>query len=298
MSSGHPEGSTSLEELAARVSDAMHEGQFSEESAARLGALMQRFVGFARAGFAVEGAREVTPVLAESFVRARARDGASPAVATMHLRRATVRLLFSEGRRLGLADHDPTMDLRLPPRTSLRTRPLSDEEVALCRSFSQHTASETRQPAAWAFAETSARSTEIAGIRVRDLDLERSRVWIAGSTKTEARWGTLTPWGERQVLEHLERRRSPRADQRLICPRAAAGVAATSSASIAIAATLRRAGLGAEPDVRPPSVAAWAGASAKAAGASIEEVAWMLGIRSLDRAAAFIGFDWHEVEAQ
>jgi len=275
----------------------MHEASFSDETTARLGDLMRRFVTFARAGFAVQSASDVTPAIAEGFVRARTRNGAVPAVATMHLRRATVRLLFAEGRKLGLADHDPTMDLQLPPRTSLRTRPLSDEEIALCRSFSQRTSSETRQPAAWAFAEASARSTEIAGIRVRDLDLDRSRVWIGGSTKTEARWGELTPWGERQIVE-LERLGSPRPDERLICPRAAAGSTATSSASIAIAATLRRAGLGGEPDVRPASVAAWVGASAKAAGAPIEQVARLLGIRSLDRAATFIGLDWHEDETR
>src|SRR5262249_1327346 len=104
-----------LDELQARVSEAMREGPFSEETTTRMGELMGRFVTFAREGFAIERANEVTPAIAEGFVRARARDGALPAVATMHLRRATARLLFAEGRRLGLVAHDPTMDLRLPP---------------------------------------------------------------------------------------------------------------------------------------------------------------------------------------
>ena len=71
-------------------------------------------------------------------------------------------------------------------------------------------------------------------------------------------------------------------------------MSATSSASIAIATTLRRAGLAREPDVRPASVAAWAGARAFAGGVPINGIASMLGIRSLDRTAEFIGWDWRD----
>ena len=296
MSHLRSEHSASLEKVFVQVTAAMNEGAFSAESTARLSDLMRHFVTFARTGFAVEDAEDVTPAIADGFVRARARDGSLPAVATMHLRRATVRLLFAEGRRLGLATHDPTMDLRLPPRSSLRTRALSDEEVALCRSFSMHTSSETRQPAAWAFAEATARSAEIARVRVQDLDLERSRVWIAGGSKTEARWGELSPWGLARVDHRLRSLRRPRPDERLVCPQTREGAVATSSASVAIASTLRRAGLHCEPDVRPASVAAWVGAKALSEGTRIDEVARMLGVRSLDRAAAFIGYDWTRVE--
>jgi hypothetical protein len=44
-------------------------------------------------------------------------------------------------------------------------------------------------------------------------------------------------------------------------------------------------------------VAAWVGAKALSEGTSIDEVARMLGVRSLDGAAAFIGYDWTRVEA-
>jgi integrase/recombinase XerC len=64
------------------------------------------------------------------------------------------------------------------------------------------------------------------------------------------------------------------------------------SSCIAIAETLMRAGIGREPDVRPGSVVAWAGRRIFEETASIEEVARRLGIRSLDRAARFIGWGW------
>jgi hypothetical protein len=42
---------------------------------------------------------------------------------------------------------------------------------------------------------------------------------------------------------------------------------------------------------------AWRGAAALAEGSSIDEVARMLGIRSLDAAASFIAWDWRKEES-
>ena len=64
------------------------------------------------------------------------------------------------------------------------------------------------------------------------------------------------------------------------------------SSCIAVAETLQRAGIGREPDVRPGSVVAWAGVRIFSETGRIEEVARRLGMRSLDRAARFIGWDW------
>lgn len=279
-------------ELVAAVSAAMVGERFSEQSVERLSDLMARFARFAERGLGIDAPGDVTAAVVAGFVHARAKDGTAPAVATMHIRRAAVRLLFAEGRRLGLLDIDPTVDVRLPPRTSLRARALTDEEIAVCRSHAIATLAETRAPAAWALAEATGRSSELARVLLRDVELDRSRVWLPGSAKLEPRWGELTAWGRLQVQRRLDSLAGSGPETPLICPTARPGVSATSSASIAIALTLRRAGLHAEPDVRPPSVAAWAGQKALEAGVSIDAVAIMLGIRSLDRAARFIGFDW------
>jgi len=55
-----------------------------------------------------------------------------------------------------------------------------------------------------------------------------------------------------------------------------------------------RSGLAGEPDVRPASVAAWAGRKVFDTTGSIEEAARVLGVRSLDRAARLIALDWSE----
>jgi hypothetical protein len=59
----------------------------------------------------------------------------------------------------------------------------------------------------------------------------------------------------------------------------------------AITETLKASRLDA-PDVRPISVAAWAGRRLLEDGAPIDEVARRLGMRSLDEVAKLIRFDW------
>jgi hypothetical protein len=61
-----------------------------------------------------------------------------------------------------------------------------------------------------------------------------------------------------------------------------------------IASTLRRAGIANRPGVRANSVPAWRGAKELEHGASIDKVARLLGMRSLDRAAHFVGFEWKD----
>ncbi len=272
----------------------MAERGLSLDSVDRLSDLMRRFSSYAERGCGIGLASEVTRDVAEGFVRARSKKGTPPAVGTMHFRRSAVRLEFLEGRRLGLVDHDPTLDIVLPPRSSLRARPLTDDEVTLCRSYSIHTLVETRAAAAWAVAEATAKSGELARVRVCDLDLGAARVWIAGSSKTDPRWGVVSDWGTVQLERRVRALGDVHPTTPLVCATARSSVSATSSASIAIATTLRRAGLAREPDVRPASVAAWAGARAFAGGVPINGIASMLGIRSLDRTAEFIGWDWRD----
>ncbi len=81
-------------------------------------------------------------------------------------------------------------------------------------------------------------------------------------------------------------------DTPLVYEGAGGGESRQASACAAISETLRRAGLAGEPDVRPVSVAAWAGARILEQTGQIEAVARALGVRSLDRAARLIGWDW------
>ncbi len=127
---------------------------------------------------------------------------------------------------------------------------------------------------------------------MRDVDIEAGRVFITGGAKTAPRWGELTEWGLVQVERRLAATKREGSDVAVVSSDVRNRATARASAYDAIRATLERAGLGREPDVRPNSLVAWRGASALASGASIDQIAQMLGIRSLDAAAAFIGWHW------
>jgi integrase len=267
----------------------------SEQTTARLTRTIGRFGRYLGHGLGVENLREVRLEHVRAFLEATASDqqASPPSVATQHFRRSAIRLLFRVGRQLGLADGDPTLDLTLPPRSSLKQRPLTDDEIALCRSAALRTLTETRQPAAWALAEATGRTSEIPHIRISDLRLEKGCVRIHGASRTDRRMGKLTSWGVGQVtrrLAALEGSSDP--DPPLIYSGKGSFESAQASSCIAVSETLRRAGLAREQDIGPGSVAAWAGAKAFAEGGLIDEVARMLGVRSLDRAAAIIAWDW------
>lgn len=260
----------------------------------RLRSALTRFAGFAERGFGVTTLDDITPDIVRAFVAASPSGGGSeaPSLSTMHFRRSAVRLLFREARRAGLAEGDPTLDLTLPPRSSLGLRPLTDDEVELCRSSSRISLSETRLPGAFALAEATARTSELPKIRIQDVVLDRGKVWLHDGSKTAERWGTMSSWGVEQLARRLHRLEKLPADTPIVYEGRGSAQSAQASACVALATVLRAAGLGAEPDVRPASIAAWAGASAFGHGTPIEQVARMLGVASLDQAARLIGWDW------
>jgi hypothetical protein len=156
---------------------------------------------FAAIGFSMNYLDEITPSHIEQFVKAKGRLG-WPSASTMHMRRSSLRLLFRVARLEFGLEGDPTLDIKLPSKSLLTARPLTSDEVALGRSYSLHTTTATRQPAAWALGEATAITAELPHIVVGDLNLGHEhgpRVWLHGSNKREARWGLLDDWGALQL---------------------------------------------------------------------------------------------------
>jgi integrase/recombinase XerC len=263
-------------------------GDSNPVTADRTTRMWSRFGIFAAAS-GVASLGEAGPTVAAAFVRSPTSDGVRPGIQTMHNRRTTVRLLFRTARRLGLVDGDPTIDLVLPPRSVGMFRPLTDEEISLCRDAAAWWMTSQRFSAVWALAESTARGGELGAVRVTDIDLDNQRVWLSGGKRVEPRWAPLTEWG-RAALE----RRLAAVDgdeflaYRGTSPRSAGRISAAS----AVTAVLTRAGLGDETDIRPSSVAAWAGRTAFDLRGDIAESARLLGTRSLDATARMIGWDW------
>jgi integrase len=236
----------------------------------------------------VESTGDISDAHASAFVRSLTRTKTEPSLATMHLRRTALRIFFREAKALGVLSADPTTNIPLPSRSYGDLRPLTDGEIERCRSFAEHMKGETRYATAWALAEATARVRELGSIRAKDLDLEDGQVWIGGSAITDARWSALTDWGVDQLQRLVRSRLRPPPNRSLLMP----GTTSRASVHECVASTLRQAGLAKTPGVRPNSIPAWRGVTELADGASIDEVAVLLGMRSLDRAATFIGFDW------
>src|SRR5438105_6099494 len=279
-----------------RVLEELRRTKLTDQTTSRMAELLVRFTIFLEKGLRLGSVEDITAEHASRFVFAGISKPVGPqrpSMATMHLRRSALRLYFRTLRQIGIAVGDPTQDLVLPARSCLAVRPLTDDEIVVCRSFSLQTLTATRQPAAWALAEATARTSEIPHIVVSDLDFTNRRVWIHGSSKAEARWGALSEWGATQLARRVGSLKNvPGEDPAVAYEGRGSEESAQASSCIAIAETLTRAGIGREPDVRPGSVVAWAGRRIFEETGSIEEVARRLGIRSLDRAARFIGWGW------
>ncbi|MDQ3765857.1 MAG: hypothetical protein M3346_00710 [Actinomycetota bacterium] len=280
------------EEIAIVASHLAALGTLTEQSHERLFTEIARFVRRLDL-LHVEALAAVTASHTRDFVHEPVdhRDRwADPGLGTMHFRRSAVRLLFRAARQLYLVKHDPTLDLVLPARSALQTRPLHDDEEMLCRVACRQTLIATRLPAAWALGQATAVSSELAVIRASDVDLDAGTVLLHGCSKRVPRVGVLTPWGVEQLRRHISQLAGN--DCPLVYGAQTSSVSGQASSCSALHDVLRHAGLSGEPDVRPGSLAAWAGRRIFEETGLEREVARALGIRSLDRAAQVIGWDW------
>lgn len=285
----------SVEDSAAMViAELRHRESLSVQTQIRVFGLINRFARFAATGCGSECLAAVSTQHVAAFVTAvNIGDGGRPSVATMRLRRWALRLFFRVARDLELTNTDPTLDVRLPGRTRRSLRPLSDDEVDRCRRAALHDLSGTRLSVAWALGEATTRTSEIPHVRIRDVDLEQSHVWIHGSRLTTPRFGSLSTWGLQQVQRRLHEL-GENADPDACFTENGRGnrESRVSFSAETLRETLVRAGIAPAPRVGAASIAGWAGVRLFSAAGRIEEVARALGVRSLDAATRLIDWDW------
>jgi integrase len=263
----------------------------SMAQAERVASVLSSFTLFCERGHRLADLGQVSPSIAAAFIEAPTPSGVAPSNSLVHLRRSALRLLFRSARHLGQPVGDPTLDVQLPSRAQLVTRPLVDEEVSLCRAAAAWSLNDRRRAAAWALAEATCRSVEVGQITRTDVDLKGRRVWIHGGRTTSDRWGHLSDWGCVQLDRRLSSIGQTR-DQPVVYEGNDGPATGQISACIAVRDVLIRAGLGKEPGVRPASVAGWAGQEILRETGRIDEVARRLGMASLDRTSRFIDWSW------
>lgn len=275
-----------LTELATEVEEWMSVCGHSDASRQIAAQTLRRFVRFT-AAHNVTVATDTTPELVTAFIHATGPDFNPPAVATMHQRRAVIRLAFRLYHRVDPTVTDPTYDLILSSRSTLTVRPLTDDELDVLRAVSLSTLIETRQPAIVAIAEAGAVTTEIAAVTRTDVNLDAGTVALPGARHAVARTVPLTEWGAAQLA-----RRARCTDGALTYNGSGVGNAAQASVSVALRRMFHTAGFGAEHDLNLGSVRAWAGRRAFNGTGRIDDAARVLGCRSLDAAARLIGWEW------
>lgn len=272
----------------------------SAQSSNKFTLLAERFSRYAAASGATR-LSDVDEQIARGFIlaRGRSRHGhiSDSALATHHLRRTVLRVLFRTARGLNLVSTDPTMDIDLPPRTTQATRPLTDDEAELVRRHAESRIRRTRHAAAVALAGAGAHTGEIGHLHIADLDLDSARVWVHGSKRTRARWCPLDAWQIRVLQEraaYIRERNPDRQDARLPLATSGLGSDAQLQARVCVALgnVLTWAGLGREADLRPASITTHSAAALYARTGRLEDVATRLGLSSLDRASDAIGYNW------
>ncbi|WP_198535613.1 site-specific integrase [Streptomyces caatingaensis] len=277
-------------------------GEMSRQSLEKFALLLARFQRYATARETVL-LTEVTEQLASAFIDApgRTRHGATgeAAPATRHLRRSVLRMFFRTARELGLCGHDPTWALTLPVRTRGQARPLTEDEAIALRHAAEFTDRPTRHAAAAALALSGGHTGEIGHTRLTDLDIPRARVWMHGSSKSAPRWCPLGPWELRVLAARAMHVRAqappgthPAGLKLAVSSRTGSDEQLQARSCVALGDLLRRIGLAADPTVRPASVTAYAAWNLHARTGRIEDAALLLGLSSLDRAAAVIGHHW------
>jgi hypothetical protein len=266
-------------------------GDLAASSVQRIGRHLARFTADLHAVRGVTDIRDVGRSEALSFIERPERDGTRPKASTRDNRRYAVSLYFAALRTLGLYPDDPLAEVRVARDDVVSLRPLTHAEVATGRLHAPRSIRDLRGPGAWALAEATATTSEIPLVLPEDLDLDHCRVWLTGGARNEPRWGALSPWGT-EALGRLVSA-DPPPGRPLLCSRTADAQNAQISASQTIHGILRRAGIGADPRVRPGSIPAWAGRTLYDTTGDLVSVTRSLGLRSLDDAARTIGLHWH-----
>lgn len=245
----------------------------------------------------VRGIRGITTDDCRRFVEAPTRNAQPPSSSTMRWRRTVVRELFQVWREAGLTVGDPTLDLDLPPRTPVSTRPLSNAEIMLGRSAVLiETGIWQRRCVAWALAEATATTAEIPLITHHSFDsiTDPHVVALPGSHRVRPRQVALTDWGRAQIRGWLEQLAPDESSLTYVGDAKARSMEQQSATHNLIFKTLTLIGLDHDPDIRPASVRYWRARSVFDQTGSISKAANLLGTNSLDAAASAIGWNWKE----
>ena len=285
---------TTLDEWEPLIIGALRQ-RYSKENAKRVERRVTGLFGFLRVR-GIEHLHDMTTELVVEWLRAPGKThwGAHrrPAVSTVRNRRRNAEVAFEEAKALG-AQIDPAelVGERIPrPAGDEYVRPLTDGEIDRGRIFADRGPITAGGSFVFALAEAGGQPSEMAAMRMRDIDLDAGTVTFFGPA---ARICPFNEWGL-QMAKLFFGNVPPLAPDDLVC---LAPQGARSSTPQGIEARLRRVLVAAdlidEPGVTVNSIRL-ASARKVFEAHGIEAAARFLGTPSLDTAARAVGHNWRQ----
>ena len=212
------------------------------------------------------------------------------AQSTARNRQWTASAAFGEAARLGAPINPAALvGERIPrPDSVVSARPLTDAEADLVRVFADAGLVASRRSLLVAFAFAGGTATEIAAVRMQDVDADAATVvFTAGGSRV----GSLDAWGVETVSRFLRNR--PLVDGgEMLCVTAGSDVSrGAHSVTVRLGQVLDDAGLSGRPGVTARSIRLTSARRVLEAD-GIEAAARFLGSPSLDSTAAALRHDW------
>lgn len=174
------------------------------------------------------------------------------------------------------------------PASAAPARPLTDDEDRRARSHADAGLVATRRSAMLALSYAGGTASEVAAVRMGDVDLDSGTVEFSG---TAARIGPLDEWGV-ETLWRFVRNNPPLAVGALLCVTDATSVSrAAHTVTVRLGHVLKDAGLSGRPGVTARSFRLTT-ARRILDSHGIEAAARFLGSPSLDNTATSLGYRW------
>jgi integrase len=288
----------------ARWQRLVHTGAFTCGTADRYLRAFQAFSRYAEAHGAdkCDGA---SPEICRRYIYAGVSPNHSPSASTSRVRLAAVRDAYKGLIESGLCAVDPTASLTVERHVGVPAlHPLTLPEVDRLQNASRLGTSDTLRPAVVAAALLGALHSEIASLVVADLDLDRASLRLGRATSVvrlvalhERSLETLR--ARASALHRLHRRGSGGWDPALVPlalhkpPAAYRPQSVAPTVSMNLSRAMRAAGV-TRSGVRPRSLREYAANRVYARTGRVEDVAWQLGLRSLDTAFRLVDPGWQE----
>lgn len=286
---------------------AVDRGEITAATAETHGKVLATFVKFMKARGVVTVADIDARLLHEWTRSLNSRGGGHPTANMVNLRRSVARSLYRTLALLGITDQDITVAVSAPPRPPRAVAPLNEAQVGDLKQASlvrrgAHSGS-SKAPAALALALLGAQSKEIPAVRVCDVNFLEGSVFVhSGGDRTFDRWLPLDdPWAYQSLAErvqYLQKNYGAAASAMPVAylqgrTRGGAGLrnpaAATSNTLDKI---FKDAGVKQPGRVRIASLSEYVALRVYRATGDLMEVAYRLGMSSLDAAAHIVDDAW------